>query len=132
MAWTDILLNFGIPIFVSVLSILISVVKNSKVKKFASNILTVSEKAKEYIVEAEANKNYTGSEKKSYVITRLLKFIVDNSISNVDETTVSNIIENEVALTNEVNVEKKPQTTTLKNSTLIIDEPTEVQTSVQG
>lgn len=128
MSWQNLLVQFGLPVLTIILSSIIGYSKNSKVKKHVSSILLITEKAKTYIIEAEQKTNYTGAEKKSFVITRLLKFIVDNTIKNINENTLSDIIENEVALTNEVNVVKKKLSV---NSMTIVNEPSEMPTSVQ-
>lgn len=109
MTWYEIVIQYGIPIFSIIVSFVISFTKNKKVKKYANSILNITEVAKTFIVEAEKQKNYTGTEKKNFVMSRLLKFIFENSIKKVSEETLSDIIENEVALTNEVNVQKKQQ-----------------------
>lgn len=128
MNWLDIVLQVVFPVFTIILSIVIGFSKNKKVKKLASNILLITEMAKTYIVEAEQKTNYTGQEKKEFVITRLLKFIVDNSIKNITEEMLSDIIENEVALTNEVNVNKKKLS---QHSMTIVNEPSAMPTSQQ-
>lgn len=128
MGWLDITLQIGIPVFTIIFSSIFGFSKNKKVKKMASNILLITEMSKKFIVEAEQKTNYTGLEKKQFVITRLLKFIVDNSIQNISEETLSDIIENEVSLTNEVNVDKKKLS---QHSMTIVNEPSEMPTSHQ-
>lgn len=128
MGWLDIILQIVLPVMAIVLSTVIGFSKNRKVKKWTSNIILITEMAKTYIVEAEQKTNYTGLEKKQFVITRLLKFIVDKSIQNITEETLSDIIENEVALTNEVNVDKKKLS---QHSMTIVNEPSEMPTSHQ-
>ena len=121
MTWYDIVIQYVIP-FVSILaSVIITKFKNAKVRKYANHILSVSEVAKDYIIEAENHTNYTGVEKKSFVLSRLLKYLVDNHIRSVSEKTLSDIIENEVALTNSVNVQKK--SVLQKPSQIIVNEP---------
>lgn len=128
MGWQEILMQFGIPVLTVILSTIIGMAKNSRVKKHASSIILITEMAKSYIIEAEKHSNYTGKEKKEYVLTRLLKFVFDNAIKNIKEDVLSDIIENEVALTNEVNVSKKNLSV---NSMTIVTEPSEMPTSVQ-
>lgn len=129
MAWYDIFIQYGIPIISIVGLFIVSFIKNKKVKRYANNILTVTEVAKTYIKEAEKMTNYTGAEKKNFVLSRLLKYIYDNAIKKVSEDTLSDIIENEVSLTNEVNIEKKM--TYSKPSTTIISEPNEMPQSLK-
>ena len=124
MAWYENFIQYGIPIISIVASIIVSFVKNKKVKRYANNILNVTEVAKTYIKEAEKMKNYTGAEKKNFVMSRLLKYLFDNAIKKVSEQTLSDIVENEVSLTNEVNIEKKMNYS--KPSMTIISEPNEM------
>lgn len=124
MTWFEILIQYLIPAITIIISFIISIVKNKKVKKFASNLLNITHASKEFIIEAEKHKNYTGEEKKNFVMSRLFKFIVDNAISNVSENTLSDIVEKEVDLTNNVNVEKKTKTI-LKNSSNNVKNSTE-------
>lgn len=129
MVWFDYLVQYGIPAISIVGFFLVSFLKNKKVKRYANNILTVTEVTKTYIKEAEKMTNYTGSEKKNYVMSRLLKYLYDNAIKKVSEETLSDIIENEVSLTNEVNIGKKM--TYSKPSTTIISEPNELPQSLK-
>lgn len=122
MTWYDIVIQYGIPLVSILASVIIAKAKNAKVRKYANHILSVSEIAKDFIVEAEKHTNYTGAEKKSFVLSRLLKYLVDNAIHSVSEKTLSDIIENEVALTNSVNVVKK--SVLQKPSQFIVNEQT--------
>lgn len=118
MTWYDILISYGIPAITIILSFIFTFTKNKKVKAFAGNLLSVTEQAKVLIVEAEAFTNYTGSEKKNYVMSRLFKFVFENKIKTVTENDLSDIIESEISLTNQVNVLKKTSTDTLSELTV--------------
>ena len=107
MTWYEIVVQFGIPALSIITSILVTFAKNKKVRQYANNILSVTEKAKEFIIEAEKQTHYTGAEKKFFVMSRLLKYLYDMKIKSLSEDTLSEIVENEVALTNEVNISKK-------------------------
>lgn len=124
MAWYENFIQYVIPIISIIGAIIVSFVKNKKVKRYAYNILNVTEVAKTYIKEAEKMTNYTGAEKKNFVMSRLLKYLFDNTIKKVSEQTLSDIVENELSLTNEVNIEKKM--TYSKPSMNIISEPNEM------
>lgn len=92
-----------IPLLFAVLSTAIGIFEaiQSKSKKKALNVLKSS--ICNFIKEAEEFKNYTGAEKKAYVMTRALK-ISYNLMSSAE---IDNYIEEQVTLTNLVNIAKK-------------------------
>lgn len=75
-------------------------IKNGRVNKIKNFI---RQNVKTLIVEAEKFKNYTGEEKKQYCITRLKTL----SQGIFDDSELDTMIEEEVALTNSVNTNKK-------------------------
>ena len=107
MKWYELVVQIGIPLLSIITSIIVTYAKNKKVRQYANNVLSVTEKAKEFIIEAEKQTNYTGTEKKFFVMSRLLKYLFDMKIKSISEEMLSEIVENEVALTNEVNISKK-------------------------
>lgn len=115
MEFTEIVLTIVVPIVSVVGGVLITLIKNAKVKKYITNLMSITEKAKQYIIEAEKQINYTGSEKKNYVISRLLKVVVDNHIKNITVQDIDDIIENEINITNHVNIKKKSPTLNVEN-----------------
>lgn len=81
---------------------LIPLVKNVKAKNklMALNKLTTTLQA--FIVEAESFTNFTGAEKKEYVMTKASRYAIENKLP-YDELVVSEKIEDLVALSKEVN-----------------------------
>ena len=92
-----------IPLLFAVLSTAVGIFKaiQSKNKKKALNILKSS--ICNFIKEAEEFKNYSGAEKKEYVMTRALKI----SYNLMSKQEIDDYIEEELLLTNLVNIVKK-------------------------
>ena len=77
-------------------------VTNAKAKKAMENIVKIGNAIVPYIEEAETFMNYSGEEKKQYVLTKANRFAIDNNIK-FDEQAVSDKIEELVTLTKQVN-----------------------------
>jgi len=82
-------------------------VKNGKAKRAAERILLVTESLMPYIQRAEEFINFSGKEKKEYVLTKANQFAIERKIPFNFEA-VSNKIEELVALTKNVNANKSP------------------------
>ena len=67
--------------------------------------------------EAEGFRNYTGAEKKNYVLTKMNQFSIDNKI-NYDEDYVSCKIEELIETTKVVNTNANNETVTIKEDWL--------------
>ena len=80
-------------------------VKNKKLKKVLEKAEEVTKEIIPYVMEAEKFINYTGEEKKNYVMTKLNQFAIKNNIK-FNEEEASKKIEELVALTKQVNVAK--------------------------
>lgn len=78
-------------------------VKNKKLKKVLEKAEEITKEIIPCIMEAEKFVNYTGEEKKNFVMTKLNQFAIVNNIKFNEEET-SNKIEQLVSLTKEVNV----------------------------
>lgn len=78
-------------------------VKNKKLKKVLEKAEEITKEIIPCIMEAEKFVNYTGEEKKNFVMTKLNQFAIINNIKFNEEET-SNKIEQLVSLTKEVNV----------------------------
>lgn len=82
-------------------------VKNKKLKKVLEKAEEVTKKIIPFIVEAEKFINYTGEEKKNYVMTKLNQYAISNNIK-FNQEEASNKIEELVELTKQVNVKSYP------------------------
>ena len=78
-------------------------VKNKKLKKVLEKAEKLTKEIIPCIMQAEKFINYTGEEKKNFVMTKLNQFAISNNIKFNEEETSSKV-EELVALTKEVNV----------------------------
>ena len=103
--WLPIVSGF-IGILITFLSFIIPFLKNSKAKKIIENAVKIAESVQPYIVEAEKFVNYTGEEKKAFVMTKANQYAIENNLKfNTNE--VSKQIETLVSLTKNVNAREK-------------------------
>lgn len=84
-------------------------VKNKKLKNVLEKAEEVTKNIIPYIMEAEKFINYTGEEKKKYVMTRLNQYAIENNIK-FNQIEMSNKIEELVELTKNVNIKSYPIT----------------------
>ena len=92
-----------IGIIVVMLTSLCKLIKNSKARKMAENIIKMGNFILPYIEEAETFISFTGEEKKAYVMTKANQYAIDNGIKfNEEETSAK--IDGLVALCKVVNV----------------------------
>lgn len=87
---------------------------NAKAKKNALNIIKISEAVIPYIEEAEKFSNYSGAEKKTYVLTRANQFAIENCIK-FDINAISDKIEELLILTKQVNNREKDKKMAAQN-----------------
>lgn len=92
-----------IGIIVVMLTSLCQLIKNSKARKMAENIIKMGNFILPYIEEAETFISFTGEEKKAYVMTKANQYAIDNGIKFNEEETSAKIDEL-VALCKVVNV----------------------------
>lgn len=85
---------------------LIPLVKNVKAKNKLVAINKLTSTLQTLIIEAEEFTNFTGTEKKEYVMTKANRYAIKNKIP-FDEQLVSDKVEDLVALSKEVNVGKR-------------------------
>ncbi len=85
---------------------LIPLVKNVKAKNKLVAINKLTSTLQTLIIEAEEFTNFTGTEKKEYVMTKANRYAIKNRIP-FDEQLVSDKVEDLVALSKEVNVGKR-------------------------
>lgn len=95
-----------IPFAITTLTFLLKFIGTKKSKKAAENLQRVSDIIVPYIIEAETFLNYSGKEKKEYVMTKATKFAVENGIK-FDEEKISELVEQFVAMTKNVNADGK-------------------------
>lgn len=120
--WLPIVSGF-VGILITFLSFIIPLVKNSKAKKILETSVKIAEAVQPYIIEAEKFINYTGEEKKSFVMTKANQYAIDNKLKfNVEE--VSKQVETLVALTKQVNQREKDKHGELN---VVVEEKTSVQ-----
>lgn len=82
---------------------LIPLVKNVKAKNKLIAINKLTATLQTLVVEAEEFTDFTGTEKKEYVMTKANRFAIENNIP-FDERVVSDKVEALVSLSKEVNV----------------------------
>lgn len=99
---------------------LIPLVKNVKAKNKLTALNKLSTTLQAFIVDAETFTNFTGAEKKEYVMTKANRYAIENKIP-YDEQAVSDKVEEIVALSKEVNkrgtvstVSKESQVTSIR------------------
>lgn len=105
MSVKDILTIIGtaLPLLAALLTFLIKFVKNEKAKKFLVETLKITTILQPLIVKAEEFIDYTGAEKKEFVLNNLTKFAAENNIA-IDVERVSMLIDELVKTTKKVNV----------------------------
>ena len=95
----------GIGILITVLTCLIKITKNTKVRKTAEKMLLLTNQIAVFVTEAESFKNYTGSEKKNYVLTKMNQFSIENKIK-YDEEYITKQLEELINTTKKVNTSR--------------------------
>lgn len=97
------LASAGIGLLATITGFLIPLVKNVKAKNKLIALNQLSTCLKTLIVEAEQFTNFTGAEKKEYVLTKANRYALENNIP-FDESSVDTEIEKMVKLSKNVNV----------------------------
>lgn len=92
----------GLGLIATVTGFLIPLVKNVKAKNRLTALNQLSTLLKSLIVEAEKFSNFTGEEKKEYVMTKANRYALENNIP-FDESTVGDEIEKLIDLSKNVN-----------------------------
>ncbi len=92
-----------ISLFLSSITFLIKLIKNIKARKESDNLLKISNEIIPFIEEAEKFINYSGQEKKEYVLTRITQFALSNKIE-LNQEEINEIIETFISLTKNVNI----------------------------
>ncbi len=105
----DYLLSLASVFICFILSLIINIKKIKSLKsknKDISNNEVINNLLLEFIEDAESFKNYSGVEKKEYVLTKINRYLLDNNI-NFDVNKISEKIEELIKLTNNVNIKKE-------------------------
>ncbi len=87
---------------ITTLTFVIKFCKSMRAKKVIENTLKISNAILPYVEQAELFLNYSGREKKEYVITKANQFAIENNI-DFDEEAIGIKIEELVELTKNVN-----------------------------
>lgn len=95
-----------LPLIIAMLTFIIKFVRTAKIKKALEKTLQLSETLQTFIVDAEKFKNYSGEEKKEYVMTKANQFAIEHSMK-FDGDSVSALIDQIVNVTKQVNA--RPQ-----------------------
>lgn len=101
------IISAALGLIITITGFLIPLVKSTKAKKSLIAVNKLTGALQNMVIEAEKFVNYSGEEKKQYVMTKAYKYAVENKIP-YDENAVSEKIEDLVALSKQVNV--KPAT----------------------
>lgn len=94
-----------IGLVVAVAAVIAKYARSAKARKAAEQTIEICNALLPYIEKAESYVNYSGEEKKEYVMTKANRYAIENGIS-FDETEVSERVEELIALTKEVNATK--------------------------
>ena len=97
----------------TVTGFLIPLVRNVKAKNKLAALNKLTSTLQSLIVDAETFTNFTGAEKKEYVMTKANRYAIDNNIP-YDEQAVSDKVEDMVALSKEVNKRDAKPITSLR------------------
>lgn len=103
----------GVGLLATITGFLIPLVKNVKAKNKLMALNQLSTLLKSLIVEAEQFVNFTGEEKKEYVLTKANRYALENKIP-FDESTIDEEIEKMVKLSKNVNVRSSNNSVTEK------------------
>ncbi|MGM9972311.1 MAG: phage holin, LLH family [Anaeroplasmataceae bacterium] len=98
----------SLGIIITILTFIIKLSKNTKVRKKAEKLLIMTSEIMNCVKEAEKFKNYTGLEKKNYVLTKINQYSIDNNIK-YDEEYVSQRIEEIIETTKTVNTNNEDE-----------------------
>lgn len=101
-----IIASFVVGLITTATGFLIPLVKNRKAKKALEALNSIAGQIQPLVVEAERFVNYTGAEKKQFVLTKINDFAIKNKIP-FDEAAASTLIEEIVATTKQVNMRDK-------------------------
>ncbi len=96
------IVSASLGLFAAVIGFLIPLVKNIKAKNKLVAIKKLTSTLQSLIIDAENFVNFSGAEKKEYVLTKANRFAIDNKIP-YNELDISEKIEELISLSKEVN-----------------------------
>lgn len=112
-------------IVLTIITTLMKKSKNAKIKELAnkigvatSHVLKVKAVILEFMQQAEEFINYTGSDKKSWVITKVKEYCIQNSISYDDEL-IETTIEKLIDFSKKVNASDEKQAEIAEEATAV-------------
>lgn len=110
MSWEKMIPFVGtiVSLLAAFLTFLLKSIKNGKAKKFLQQTLKITEILQQLIVVAEKFTNYTGAEKKEFVLTKIEQFSIENNMK-FDSEQISQMIDTLVDTTKKVNMRTKDQ-----------------------
>lgn len=97
-----------VSLIVTTITFFAKYLKNKKAKAIAENVVEIGNAILPLISQAEKLVNYTGEEKKEYVMTLIRQYAFNKQLT-FDYQQVSDKVDELVALTKEVNVKEKPK-----------------------
>lgn len=107
----------ALGLLMTAVTFLAKFIKSAKGKKIAEQTIVIGNAVLPYIKQAESFLNYTGKEKKEYVITKANQFAIEQGIDFNSEL-VGEKIEELVALTKDVNKREKDKGETAAETTI--------------
>ena len=102
-------------LLVTSITFIMKFLKSAKAKKICEHVVEVGNAVIPYIKQAETFLNYSGAEKKEFVMTKANQYAIENGI-RFDEALVSEKIEELVRLTKEVNKRDKDRVLSVPDS----------------
>lgn len=96
------IISASLGLFATIIGFLIPLIKNIKAKNKLVAIKKLTSTLQSLIIDAEAFVNFSGEEKKEYVLTKANRFAIDNKIP-YNEADISEKIEKLICLSKEVN-----------------------------
>lgn len=105
----------ALGLLVTSITFIMKFLKSAKAKKICEHVVEVENAVIPYIKQAETFLNYSGAEKKEFVMTKANQHAIENGI-RFDEALVSEKIEELVRLTKEVNKRDKDRVLSVPDS----------------
>lgn len=105
----------ALGLLVTSITFIMKFFKSARAKKICEHVVEVGNAVIPYIKQAETFLNYSGAEKKEFVMTKANQYAIENGI-RFDEALVSEKIEELVRLTKEVNKRDKDRVLSVPDS----------------
>lgn len=96
----------ALGIIITFITFILKVIKKNKIIKKSDGLISVLSILEAEIIEAEKNTNYTGEEKKNYVLTRINQYMIDHNLK-FNKEYIEAKLEELIELTKEVNINTK-------------------------